>query len=519
MASYWDKVFKRRITRRRAIRFIGLAAGTAALLAACNDDKEDAASGDEAARIGSDGNPADRRSDLLWRPVDTTSQARRGGSWKAVGLKDPASFNIYNFDPYAQGFANTIGTKLVYLSPARLRDPGAFDVKGDLAEDWEVSEDKLTYTFKLNPNKKFGPFSPTFHAGAPESIANRVIDSEDVLYSWDRFKTVSSNGSEFANSEDYPNAPIISVEAPDATTVVMKLKQPYSPLLVQLANASVSYFYVIPKEGKEESSDFLDKYMFGGGPFFIDEFKPGEDLILKRNPNFEDPEGLLRPYADDVHYQIVSDPAEQLARFRAGEIFLAPTNFTTEASLALKEEIPELLMWALPDSSAVAEWFGMGSDGPWKDERVRQAVQYTWDRDLFIDVVFSTQNLESLGIPSNRRWNTAIPCGGPGSYMFFPGMWLDPQSGEFGENAKYFTLGSPDANISEAKRLLSAAGYPEGLDFTHAQFTLTSGQDPARDIVHVLRVIADFAQIADHIGAADARPAVHQQVFVLGNLR
>ena len=42
--------------------------------------------------------------------------------------------------------------------------------------------------------------------------------------------------------------------------------------------------------------------------------------------------------------------------------------------LRIKQDHPELLMWATPDSTAVTEWFGMGTGGPWKDQRVRQAV-------------------------------------------------------------------------------------------------------------------------------------------------
>jgi ABC-type transport system substrate-binding protein len=149
----------------------------------------------------------------------------------------------------------------------------------------------------------------------------------------------------------------------------------------------------------------------------------------------------------------------------------------------VKNDIPEMNMYALPDSTAVTEWFGMGADGPWKDARMRQAVQYSWDRDLFIDVFFATDKLDAVGIPDNRRWNTAIPCGGPGSYMFFPGMWLDPQGSDFGENAKYITLGTREANLAEAKKLITAAGFPDGIDFKHLQYPLGFGQQPAQDII------------------------------------
>ena len=494
MRSYWDKVLERRVSRRRAITATGAMAAAAAFLAACGGDDDEPSSGGSGSSgsgssgsgssgSGGSGSSGSAPAGLIYEPVDTTSEAKHGGSYLVAANSGPQNFDLYNFDPFSQGFANTVGTKLVYLSPARMEDPGEFNVKGDLAEDWEISEDKLTYTFKLNPNKKFGPFSASFHAGAPESIANRVIDAADVVYSWERFKTISSNAAEFAKSETSPNAPVISLEAPDNSTVVMKLDKPYSPLLVQLANASVSYFYVIPKEGQEQDANFFNKYQFGGGPFYIEEHEPSVRLVLKRNPNFEDPEGIGRPFADEVLIRVIPDAAQQETQFRAGEIFQGPLSLVTEAMLSVKNDIPEMNMWALQDSTAVTEWFGMGADGPWKDARMRQAVQYSWDRDLFIDVFFATAELDAVGIPDNRRWNTAIPCGGPGSYMFFPGMWLDPQGSEFGENAKYITLGSRDANLAEAKKLLTAAGFPDGIDFTHLQYPLGFGQQPAQDII------------------------------------
>jgi ABC-type transport system substrate-binding protein len=134
---------------------------------------------------------------------------------------------------------------------------------------------------------------------------------------------------------------------------------------------------------------------------------------------------------------VLPDVTAAGAQFRSGELFQPPGGLTTDEVLQTKRDIPDLLVWATPDSSPVTEWFGMSPEGPWKDQRVRQAVQYSWDRDAFIDVIYANQKLEDAGIPVNRRWNTAIPCGGPGSYMFFPGMWLDPQGNEFVPNAKY----------------------------------------------------------------------------------
>jgi ABC-type transport system substrate-binding protein len=469
MQTYWDKVLNRRLTRRRAIAATGATAAAAAFLAACG--------GDDDSGGGGGGGP----SDLLinGKEVDTTKQAKRGGVWKAVLSRDPQNFDLYNFDPFSQGFANGVGSKLVWIKPSQGKDPTSLDVVPDLAT-WEISPDKLTYTFKIAPNAQFGPLSPKFHAGAPQSIANRPFDSEDVMYSWEVFATVSSNAGELVGAR---GGPVDSISNPDKSTVVMKLKQPFSPLLTTLANGSVSYFYILPKEGKSGDANFFKKYQFGGGPFYIDSFEPSVRLILKRNPNYEKRDtgdgGLKRPFVDEVNFTIIPDPTAADAQFRAGQLYQPGFSLSTvEAILQAKKDIPDLQMRSVPDATAVVEWFGMSADGPWKDERVRQAVHYAWDNDTFIDVTASVDKLEAVGIPADKRLNTAIPGGGPGSYMFFPGMYLDPKGKDFGENAKYYKY-----DLAEAKKLLSAAGFGSGFDFKHIQYPLGFGQQPAQDVM------------------------------------
>jgi len=476
MQTYWDKVLTRRVSRRRALAATGATAAAAAFLAACGGDDDEGGDG------GGGGGGATASGLINGKEVDSTAQAKRGGTFKAALSRDPQNFDLYNFDPFSQGFNNMVGSKLVYLRPARMKDPGTLDVAPDLAT-WEISPDKLTYTFKIQATAKFGPLSSNFHSGAPQSIANRPFDSEDVLFSWDRFSTVSSNAGELVGSK---GGPVDSISAPDTKTVVMKLKQPYSPLLTTLANGSVSYFYILPKEGKGQES-FFNKWSFGGGPYYIDSFEPSVRLILKRNPNYEQRDvgdgGLKRPFYDGIDFTMIPDPTQGTAQFKLGRIYAPGLGLTVDDTIQLKKDVPALQMRAIPDVTAVVEWFGMSADGPWKDERVRQAVQYSWDRDTFIDVFSATDKLEAAGIPTNKRWNTAIPGGGPGSYMYFPGMWLDPQGKDFGPNAKYFTLGKRADDIAEAKKLLGAAGFANGIEFTHIQYPLGFGQQPAQDII------------------------------------
>jgi ABC-type transport system substrate-binding protein len=468
MQSYWDKVLNRRISRRRALAATGATAAGAAFLAACGGDD------------GEEQSSSDVSSDQLinGKEQDTTGSAKRGGVWKAALSRDPQNFDLYNFDPFSQGFANTVGSKLVWIKPTRMEDPTSLEIAPDIAT-WEISPDRLTYTFKLNPAATFGPLSTSFHQGAPQSIANRPFDSDDVAFSWKRFETVSSNAGELSAAR---GGPVTQLTTPDKQTVVMRLAQPFSPLLGTLANASVSYFYILPKEGDGQDANFFNRWQFGGGPFYIDRFEPSVRLNLKRNPNYEKRDvgdgGLKRPFVEEVDFAIIPDPSSVAAQFRTGQLFQPGLGFVVDDVLQAKKDNPDLLMRAIPDATAVTEWFGMSRDGPWKDQRVRQAVQYSWDRDAFIDVMFAVPKLEAAGIPAQKRWNTAIPGGGPGSYMYFPGMWLDPQGKDFGENTKYIKT-----DITEAKRLLSAAGYGNGIEFKHIQYPLGFGQQPAQDII------------------------------------
>jgi peptide/nickel transport system substrate-binding protein len=93
-----------------------------------------------------------------------------------------------------------------------------------------------------------------------------------------------------------------------------------------------------------------------------------------------------------------------------------------------------------------------------RDERVRQALSMSWDRDLWIDVFYNTDNFSKEGLPIERRWNTAFTAT---DSDVASGLLLDPKDSKFGPNAKFFRH-----DVAEAKKLLAAAGYPNGLDLT-----------------------------------------------------
>ena len=137
-----------------------------------------------------------------------------------------------------------------------------FDPKGkiipSLAFSWRTSKDNLTWTFTMRQNVKF-------HNG-------RTLDATDVAFSINRIKDPSVK-SPRANSFDQ----VASVTAPNATTVVIKLKQPFSPLLSKLA---FSLNVIIPKE----AAATIGTKPVGTGPFVFSEYIPSTRMVLKKNP-------------------------------------------------------------------------------------------------------------------------------------------------------------------------------------------------------------------------------------------
>ena len=450
LGSYWTT--RRRLNRRRLLQLGGGGLAAAALLAAC----------------GGDGDGGEQASGLLTIPGDTTKQAKRGGVWL-----DAHNADIQTFDPHFQSVPNQRLTQITYSRLMRAK-PGHLapaiwgETTGDLAQSWEFSPDKLQLTIKLQSTK--------WHNLPP--VNGRTVDSSDVVFSFKRLSEVGTNRRLFANSAS-PNAPIETVTAPDARTVVLKLKFPSASLLSTLATFTAGSFYIVPKE--TDGGLDIRRTQIGSGPFMLAEYTPSVRYVYKRHDGYH---GADNVFVDEIQFPIVTEYATALAQFRTGKIYRYGVR--SEDILDLKRSLPQLDLYQTDVvQQTYSAFFGwnpaLGAKTPFRDRRMRQAFSHSWERDLFIDVNYSVSDLAKEGIEVETRWNTPV-------YNVADGWWLDPKGKDFGPNAKYYKF-----DLAEAKKLVAAAGYANGLDID-AQY-VTTGQYGA-NFNRQVEVIMAFAREA-----------------------
>ncbi|HEX5141289.1 MAG TPA: ABC transporter substrate-binding protein [Dehalococcoidia bacterium] len=436
-SNYWQKTLGTRVSRRRALIASGGLTASAAFLAACGD-------GDDSGGSKGSSGPKDT-SGLLTESSDTIKSAKKGGSLVRNINSEPPAFDPHqNFAPLVPFYETVLG-RLVGFKPGVMK-AASEEVDGDIAQSWEVSPDLLTLTFKLRPGVKFHPVAP---------INGRALDAQDVLFSWERFSTIGTQRSGLANTAN-PDAPVLSMNSPDASTIVVKLKDPLV-YAVSLFGARENV-NIVPKEAADQNVFDLRSTMIGTGPYYIADYQRSVSITLKRHPDFYD---KSIGFVDEIKYPLISEYAQMEAQFRAGNLLVPAPEVAQEEVLQLKREADGIDLYnvGITATSAVGNRliYGWKSE-PLRDERVRQAFSMSYDRDLWIETWNNASKFESEGLPVERRWYGMFPSVAEN----YDGWRLEPLNAkEFGDAAKYY-----EHNLEEAKKLLSAAGYPNGFELT-----------------------------------------------------
>jgi len=376
-----------------------------------------------------------------------------------VALEPPA------LDPTA-GAAEAIDIVVyqnVFEGLTRIDQNGA--VQPGLAESWTISDDGLTYTFKLHDGV-------TFHDGTS-------FDAEDVKFTFDR---ILSENSVNAHREFYE--PIISVTVIDPLTVELTLDRQIGRFLFDLGRGDA--VIVAP-----ESADNNANEPIGTGPFAFVQWDKGSRVVLEAYaPYWGEPVHLTR-----ASYVFIGDTATLTNALLAGDID-GTNNFSTEA-LAVFENNPQFnVLVGTTEGETILST--NNKRAPFDNLKVRQAMAHALDRQAIID---GTTN------------GYGVPIGAP----FAP------------HNPYYVDLtGTYPYDPEAARALLAEAGYPDGFSATlklpPVPYARTSGQIIASQFAKVgirLELInVEWAQWLEDVYANkdfDLSIISHVEPFDIGN--
>lgn len=246
------------------------------------------------------------------------------------------------------------------------------EIVGDLAESWKQT-DELTYEFKLREGV-------VFHDGTPLSI-------DDVIASYERILTpeVGASAYPFVNS-------ISEVTAPDESTIIFTLSQPYTPFIKCLA---LPGNFIAQATKIEQEVDFQTDVV-GTGPFKLAARTEGVETRLEANREYF-LDGL--PYLDEVVFRpIFDDPARMNALF-SGDVDIV--TYPNWAVMQRIEEDPNLVLHSNAEDGYVFIHFRVDQP-PFDDVRIRQAVSMGINREAIVATAASGRGIPNAGgfIPS-----------------------------------------------------------------------------------------------------------------------
>jgi peptide/nickel transport system substrate-binding protein len=316
----------------------------------------------------------------------------------------------------------------------------SLDVVPSLALRWEVSEDRLKYTFHLRQDVFFHD-NDAFPGGK-----GRKMTAHDVEYSFRRLidPATASSGAWIFNTRIDPQN---GFRAVDDSTFELRLLRPFTPVLGLL---SMQYCSIVPEEVMEKYGKDFRSHPCGTGPFQFKSWEEGQALVLLKNEKYfeKDSAGVSLPYLDAVKITFNTNKATEFLLFRQGQL-----DFVNDIDASFKDEILTKTgalkqQWhnkiiLQKHSYLNTEYLGILVDSasplvknsPLRIKKVRQAINYGFDRRKMMMYLRN-----SIGRPAESGF---IPAGMP----------------SFDSSIVHGYTYQPD----KARRLLKEAGFAGGV--------------------------------------------------------
>ncbi|HEY7592557.1 MAG TPA: ABC transporter substrate-binding protein [Actinophytocola sp.] len=289
-----------------------------------------------------------------------------------------------------------------------------------LAESWETSDDKLTWTFHMRKGVKWSDGEPVT-AKDPAFTFNKMLTDETAA---------TANGSYTKQWE--------SVEATDDNTLVIKTKVPQATMLAL-------DIPIVPEHIWSKMSDIGAEPQFpmvGSGPYTVTEFKEAQFVKMKANKNY----WRGAPKVDEVHFIYYRNADAAVTALQSGQVDLinrlTPTQFDAlkgnpdiVTNNAQNRRFNEIV---INPGAATSDGKAIGNGNPaLKDVKLRQAIATAIDSKTLVDKVWGGYGEEGQG--------------------YIPPVFADYAWKPSGDEKRSF-------DIDKANQMLDDAGYKKGAD-------------------------------------------------------
>lgn len=331
-----------------------------------------------------------------------------GGSEKTKDVRSQTlvvamSSDAISFDPIAQNdsySSNAMGQ--MYEGLVALDENN--NVIKQLAEDYKVSDDGLTYTFRILKGVKF-------HNG-------EEVKADDVVFSFKRAVVAP------AVAHIYSAIDADTIKALDEYTITFNMKTPYAGILTALAHPAA---FICNKKAVEAAGENYGRNPVGSGPYKFVSHTKSNAIKMER---YEDFHGT-KPYYKYLELRIIPEPGNRIIELESGGadiVFDVSPN-----DLNRFEGNDQIKLLKVHDFQT--QYLGMNcSKAPLNDVRVRQAVACGIDTDKIIKAVW-----KGLGGTATAPYAPSIKYSIANEKKPIP------------------------RDVEKAKKLLAEAGYADGL--------------------------------------------------------
>lgn len=280
----------------------------------------------------------------------------------------PAEPTTLNPITASDGYSSSVHSYI--LESLLTKNIDTYDWESSLAEKWEVSKDKKTFTFKLRDNLKWSD--------------GKSLTVEDVKFSLEPVKNPKYKA--LHKMPFYEG--IASCEIVDSKTVKFTATSEYF-----LNFDVVAGLEILPQHIYKDPNAKVNKTVIGSGPFMLDTYEKGRRIILKRNPLWwgaEEAKKKGENNFDRIAFRFIELPNVKLEMLKKGDIDFMDMTIHPE-QFVKNTSGPEwgktlIKVKTKNESSKSFNWIGFNQKKPiFKDKKVRLALAHLVNRDMMIE--------------------------------------------------------------------------------------------------------------------------------------